>query len=209
MERSKPLSFPAPGISLVILILIMGSCSHKFEGDTLDLGMYQWNLWADPEASFTFPADPIQPGPIPMDPGHEPSCGWEEFHRGKGKLVRIPARMNDHLESALNEGNGADSFRGTAWYHSRFTLPEQWEGRKITLEFEEAGPYVEVYLNETFVGGYQGKNSTFSLDVTGTIYYTRDNHLSIRITDSNGEGGGITGSLQVRPGNPAHPEVEN
>jgi hypothetical protein len=83
-----------------------------------------------------------------------------------------------------------------------------WEGREMALEFEEAGPKVDVYLNELFVGGYRGKNASFSLDVTGFIYYTLDNHLSVRVTDTGGDDGGITGSLHVRPGDSAEPVME-
>jgi hypothetical protein len=208
MEKPIPPLYPVHWIFLVILLFMMGSCSHKFEGDVLDLGMYQWNLWSDPEATWTHASDSIIPGPVHLDPGHYPSCGWEEFHRGKGKLVRIPARMDEHLESGLTGSEEADTFRGVAWYHCRFTLPEMWEGREMALEFEEAGPKVDVYLNELFVGGYRGKNASFSLDVTGFIYYTLDNHLSVRVTDTGGDDGGITGSLHVRPGDSAEPVME-
>ncbi len=63
-----------------------------------------------------------------------PSCGWEKLHRGNGKLVRIPAIIEDYA--------------GISWYHCRFTLPELWQEKQIVLMFDAAGPEVEVYLNE-------------------------------------------------------------
>lgn len=164
---------------LVSSLLFLQSCSHKFESDVLNLDFYQWNLWEDSKA------------------GQEdmlPSCGWEDLHRGKGKLVRIPASLGEHFPDRGSSG--------VYWYHCRFTLPEQWEEQAIFLVFEEAGPQVRIYLNEVEVGYFQGK-ITFEVDVTEDIYYTRDNHLSIRISKPpggfSGGSGGITGNILVKP----------
>ena len=67
----------------------LSSCSHDYDPDTLDLGFYQWNLWYD--------SSPEGEQPIP-------SCGWEELHRGKGKLVRIPALAKDHFREKQEQG---------------------------------------------------------------------------------------------------------
>jgi hypothetical protein len=172
-----------PFIAGFPLLFTLASCSHSFEGDSLDLGFYQWNLWADTLAETT----------------HEPSCGWEEFERGVGQLVRIPARMNDYLAGAGKNGTFQESFKGVAWYHCRFSLPKIWEQQPMLLVFAGAGPQVEVYLNESLVGVHRGGMAPFSLDVTGIIYHVRDNHLAIRISDPDGTGGGITGEIRVKP----------
>lgn len=172
------------GISSYLLFAILmipagSSCSHKFAADILDLDFYQWNLWED-----------SKPDPVSM----LPSCGWEDLHRGMGKLVRIPAPLGDHFPDR--------EASAVFWYHCRFTLPEQWEERRISLLFEEAGPQLGIYLNEVEVGFFQGKMS-FEVDVTQDIYYTRDNHLSIRISGPPGGSAdsltGITGTIQVIP----------
>jgi hypothetical protein len=159
------------------MITAGSGCSHKFDPDILDLDFYQWNLWEDKESD---PANML------------PSCGWEDLHRGMGKLVRIPAPLGEHFPDK--------EASAVFWYHCRFTLPEQWEERAISLRFEEAGPQVRIYLNELEVGFFEGK-ITFEVDVSEDIYYTRDNHLSIRI--SNPMGGvsddlsGVTGTIQI------------
>ncbi|MEA3460911.1 MAG: hypothetical protein U9R49_03455 [Bacteroidota bacterium] len=162
-------------------IMLMGSCSHKFDSNTLGLEFYQWNLWQDSEAE---PGDDL------------PSCGWDNFHRGKGKLVRIPASLEEHFPGLEN----SDVF----WYHCRFTLPEQWENKQISLIFKEAGPSVEVFLNEEHVGSYQDEDGAFELDVSNSIFYTRDNHISIRISDAQVETAkklnGITGTILMKSG---------
>jgi beta-galactosidase/beta-glucuronidase len=160
---------------LVFLIVLASSCSHKFDSNVLDLAFYQWNFWPDEEA---------------LTEDGAPSCGWEVLHRGNGKLVRIPALVQDHFPGE----NKADSY----WYHCRFTLPEGWEERKVTLRFEGVGPVTEVYLNQDLVGSNTGEEGDFEMDVSEVIYYTRDNHLAIRVSlpDVTGaNGAGIAGKV--------------
>ena len=184
------------------LLSLLWSCSHDYESNTLDLGFYQWNFWADPEAQW----DNGQTMDTSYLTGetavHPPSCGWDVLHRGNGKLVRIPATVGVHF---------SNDYTGVLWFHSRFTLPEIWAGTDITLAFEGISGKAEIYLNEKLVGNQFQSNDPFSLDLTGQIYYTRDNHLSIRITDSNPGGGGVTGKITLKssskagksPGSPA------
>ena len=166
---------------LILTLVLWASCSHKFDSNVLGLEFYQWNLWQDSRA----------------EAGTDlPSCGWDDLHRGKGLLVRIPAPIEEHF----SDREDTDIF----WYHCRFTLPELWEDKKIFLEFEEAGPFIKVFLNEDLVGSAQGGNGGFELEVSDIIYYTRDNHLSIRISDlkgqTDGKLNGITGTILVKPG---------
>ena len=176
---------------LLMLPVVLGtSCSHKFNADVQDLNFYQWNLWLDAGAEQ---ADGL------------PSCGWEELHRGKGKLVRIPAALEEHFPE--QEGGAV------YWYHCRFTLPEQWEGRPISLVFEKAGPFLEVFLNEKEVGSFRGEEGAFELDVSESIFYVRDNHLSIKVVNggeyTSGQPDGITGTILVVPGSGEKKEQES
>jgi len=170
---------------LLVLLLPLISCSHKYNSDILDLSFYQWNQWPDPEADWSEVSIYEQTDHISGMPPNPPTCGWEVLHRGNGKLVRIPAVLSDHV--------------GVSWYHCRFTLPEIWEDRKIALIFEAAGPEAEVYLNAELLGYFRDSKTPFELYVTDQIYYVRDNHLAIRITDPFG-GGGISGKITVKSG---------
>lgn len=174
------LPFPILWLPLLVLLNLVLSCSHKYTSGQMDLSFYQWNQWPDEEATWSGDSLRTTSGDLSPASAHPPSCGWEVLHRGNGRLVRIPASIEDYT--------------GVSWYHCRFTLPDLWDGKKIGLRFEAAGPQVEVYLNEQLVGTQTGHQATFDLDVTGIIYYTRDNHLSIRITDPTG-GGGIDGNI--------------
>ena len=164
-----------------LFLILMGSCSHKYDSNTLGLDFYQWNLWEDT-------------GPVQAD--DLPSCGWDDLHRGKGKLVRIPASLEEHFPG-IEESS-------VFWYHCRFTLPDQWEGKSISMVFEGAGPVLKVFLNEEEAGSFQGEEGAFKLDVSDVIYYTRDNHLAIRVSgleaETAGKQNGITETILVKSG---------
>lgn len=170
-------------LSLGIVLVFTVQCSHKYNSSDLDLSYYQWNMWAgDDNSEQAGSHDPLPP-----------SCGWEEFNRGVGKLVRIPATF----ESQYPEQTG-----DVLWYHCRFTLPELWEARTISLYFEEAGPQVDLYLNEQLVASKLGATSPFEVDLTGQVYYVRDNHLAIRVStpepETDPEAFGILGKVIIK-----------
>jgi beta-galactosidase/beta-glucuronidase len=174
MKNSKIVLF-------VLSIILVGSCSHKYDSNTLGLDFYQWNLWQDEGA---------------VQGDNLPSCGWDELHRGKGELVRIPASLEDHFQSI--------EASSVFWYHCRFTLPEQWEEKKISMVLKEAGPVADVFLNGGLVGSFQEEEGAFKMDVSDVIYYIRDNHLSIRITgvkpEEVGKSSGITETILLQSG---------
>jgi len=163
---------------LVAGLILLSGCSHKFDASMMDLNFYQWNLWHDQESSLEEEA---------------PSCSWEVLHRGNGKLVRIPALIKDQFPGE----KGA----GIYWYHCRFTLPEDWKERDIAFRFEGVGPILEVYLNGEPIGSNLANAVDFDLDVTKVIYYTRDNHLALRVIvldEAQWAYAGISGTVLVK-----------
>ena len=164
---------------LALGLVIIGGCSHSFDSNVLDLSFYQWNFWQDVDAT--------------LDDG-SPSCGWEALHRGTGKLVRIPALAEEYFPG--------ESAAKVYWYHCRFTLPEDWEDREVTLNFEDVGPATQVFLNQDQVGSHLGEEGVFEIEVTDVIFYTRDNHLAVRIVSSDQGRGGIGGTITISSENP-------
>jgi hypothetical protein len=160
------------------VFILLSSCSHKYDPDKLDLAFYQWNLWYDTGAESG------QRGP---------SCGWEDLHRGMGELVRIPALAADHFPEKQEQG--------VLWFHCRFTLPENWEDRKIHLQITGAAPETKLFLNEELIADFTDEVAVFELDVSDRIFYTRDNHLALKILTAPGmewNGEGISGGVVVK-----------
>lgn len=191
-----------------LFFFVLASCSHDYDSNTLDLSFYQWNLWAEEEAGSTENLSKNLAADSSDLSSHPPSCGWDVLHRGIGKLVRIPALMEEHLADADDKESGSEEhFSGVSWFHTRFTLPELWAERDIELKFEDTGPVVQVYLNEILVGSHRGEGASFSIDVTRDIYYVRDNHLAIRITSPERGPGGSAGSIKVVSSELERPET--
>ena len=173
-----------------LLAVLLSGCSHDYESNTLDLGFYQWNLWVDPGGSADYDSRTPLEGELHGNVVNPPSCGWEELHRGNGKLVRVPTPVSTHFP--------AEEYSGVTWYHCRYTLPELWDKKQVVLTCESAGYKTEVYLNERLAGVHIGSDTPFEVDLTEQIYYTRDNHLSIRITDPEFGNAGILGTLVLK-----------
>jgi len=174
-------------LPLLLILWIAFSCSHSYDSNTLDLGTYQWNMWPDlsgkPGPDSLYTKGNVLSG-LPVNP---PSCGWEVLHRGNGKLVRIPAILSAQFEPGEQSR--------ISWFHCRFTLPDLWENRVISLSFNGVSHRAEVYLNENLVGFHLGENEPFKIDISDVVYYTRDNHLAIRVYDPDPGSAGITGKI--------------
>jgi hypothetical protein len=165
-------------LTALLISLLFTSCSHDYTADSLDLTFYQWNMWPEENA-----------GPGLAHTDSPPSIGWEEMHRGVGKLVRIPASPAEHFSAEEEED--------VIWFHCRHTLPELWAERKITLRIEGVSHMAEVYLNENRVDRFTASDSAQVTDITKLVYYTRDNHLCIRVYDPDPGSGGIGGKVSV------------
>lgn len=163
---------------LIPVLVLGGSCSHRYDSNVLGLDFYQWNLWQD---TGVVRADDL------------PSCGWEDLDRGMGMLVRIPASLDTYFPDREESS--------VFWYHCRFSLPESWKERPISLVFQQAGPEVKIFLNQEEAGSFRGEEGPVELDVSDVIYHTRDNHLCIRVSNPGGipmgEKDGITGTILV------------
>ena len=92
--------------------------------------------------------------------------GWR-FHRGDAEGAEA-ADFDDSawevvctphsVELEPAEASGGRNYQGRAWYRKRFTMPEQTEGRDVTLHFEAVMGKQKFYINGQFakehLGGY-------------------------------------------------------
>ena len=159
------------------VVLSMVACSHHYHSDKLDLGFYQWNLWIDEDNADT------------VIRTHEPSCGWETMKLGVGKLVRIPTVVEEQFPGETG---------GVAWYHTRFSLPDLWDKSDVSIQFDSVIGNTEVYLNGALAASQPETGAPFSLDLTGKIYYTRDNHIAIRVASGDPLKTGIAGKVILK-----------
>lgn len=88
--------------------------------------------------------------------------------------------VKDHVADDFE--NDIASYRFVSWYRRHFTLPEEYAGRNIRIEFEGVATIAEVYLNGEFVGEHEGAYTGFTVDITDAVYTDgRDNVLAVRV----------------------------
>lgn len=78
--------------------------------------------------------------------------------------------------------NEIDSYRFVSWYRRHFTLPRNYTGRNITVDFEGVATIADVYLNGELLEEHKGAYTGFSVDITDKVYTDgRENILAVRV----------------------------
>ena len=76
----------------------------------------------------------------------------------------------------------SDFYVGYGWYRKSFEVPENWDGKRVFIEFEGAFQAAEVYVNETLAGIHEGGYTGFEYDITDYIH-TGQNQISVRVNN--------------------------
>jgi len=68
---------------------------------------------------------------------------------------------------------------GKTWYRKTFTVPKDWTGRKVYIEFEAVRQVAEVYLNGHYLGACKNGFIPFGFDLTPYLQFGRQNVLAV------------------------------
>jgi hypothetical protein len=80
------------------------------------------------------------------------------------------------------EAQGCDlRLEGPAYYRRQVTIPEEWAGARIFLEFEAVSYACQVTVNGVFVGEHQGIWTPFACDLTVAIHPGQSNLIEIEV----------------------------
>jgi hypothetical protein len=73
-------------------------------------------------------------------------------------------------------------YHGVAWYWRDFTAPDRLQpaGRYL-IKFHAVDYLAEVWVNGTFVGGHEGSDTPFVIDVTHAVKQGQSNRLAVRV----------------------------
>ncbi|WP_344977751.1 glycoside hydrolase family 2 protein [Compostibacter hankyongensis] len=155
--------------------------------------------------SWQFRTDPDQQGV---------SGGWYKSAAtgGHWDTVTVP-----HTWQITPEHN---DYFGVCWYRKTFSVPGEWKGKTIRIEFEAVYHTARVWLNGTEVGGHTRKGYTaFFIDLTkavkpdavNTLVVMADNHFDDRMLPRNrsydwAADGGITRPVSLHVTEPVYVE---
>jgi hypothetical protein len=104
--------------------------------------------------------------------------GWQQRHHPFETTIRVPFGW----ESPLSGVHRPD-YKGVAWYRREFTLPTEWQNRRIWLCFGAVDWQAQVWVNGKLAGMHEGGYSEFRLDITALVRFDAPNRLVVRVED--------------------------
>ena len=124
--------------------------------------------------------------------------GWE-FYRpapgDAGKMASLDALPDDKQWEQVNlphtvrleplNASGGRNYQGVCWYRRHFTVPAEWNGKKLLLRFGGAMQVADIWLNDQKLTTHYGGYLPFTVDVTSAKKNSADNVLTVRLDNSD------------------------
>ena len=85
------------------------------------------------------------------------------------------------------------------WYKRSFTVPSNWKGKKVMLNFGAVDWRSEIFINDIKVGTHQGGYTPFSFDVTPFLNKSGEQKLVVKVWDPTDKGYQPRGKQTSRP----------
>lgn len=92
--------------------------------------------------------------------------------------IRVPFPPESELSGIARDGET------NLWYSRRFTVPTEWKGNRIMLNFGAVDRIASVFVNGKKVGTHTGGYDAFSMDITDFLK-SGDNELVVGAYDPN------------------------
>lgn len=101
---------------------------------------------------------------------------------------------------------------GIGWYRVRFSLPEQYRGKRIRLSFDGVYKNSQVWCNSYYLGKRPNGYTAFSYDISDFVSFgEQDNEISVKVVHTDladsrwFTGSGITRKVWLVVEEPVHP----
>ncbi len=91
------------------------------------------------------------------------------------------------VESSLSGVGRTVGDKNVLWYQRSFTVPAEWKGSDVNLNFGGVDWQADVWVNDVLVGSHKGAYSPFSLNITDALR-EGDNTLAVRVYDPTDKG---------------------
>ncbi len=141
--------------------------------------------WVNLNGEWTYSIDNVASG---YEKGFSESGGFD------GKIL-VPFSPESRLS-----GVGHTDFIEGIWYHRNITVPSEWEGRNILLNFGAVYYKSEIYIDGRLAGRHFGGTSSFSVDITRFVKAGQTHSLVVYATSDLRSGRQPAGkqSLQLK-----------
>ncbi len=146
--------------------------------------------------------------------GDLPGGIWHErLDDSDWRSLDLPHDWSIELErdpANVNGGDGGHFATGVGWYQKRLTVPLEWHGKKVLLEFEGVYMNAHVWLDEHFLGRHPYGYTTFRHDLTPHLDAGSEHAVRV-LVDNSGQpnsrwysGSGIYRHVWLWAGDPLH-----
>jgi hypothetical protein len=132
------------------------------------------------------------------------------------ETLTLPHDAMIHEKRTPDTKNGAETgfFPGNIYtYEKTFSVPEDWSGKRIVLEFEGVYTNARVYLNGSYAGGHPHGYSNFYIICDDFLHYGGENQVKViannpELTSRWYNGAGLYRDVKLLVGEPTHLAVD-
>jgi hypothetical protein len=105
--------------------------------------------------------------------GREANWHWQEgFQKREDRRPILVPSCWEEIEQ---------DYEGVAFYGRHFTLPAEWSGKTVRLQFDAVNYIAEVWLNDHCVGQHEGGYGPFEFRVEDFLRFGEENFLAVRV----------------------------
>ena len=131
-------------------------------------------------------------GPAALNYSDNPDQFWNPtglLNHEKWSNVNLPHDYIIEGDFDENENNALGYLHyDNAWYRKHFTLPQNSEGKRVTIRFDGIAGKSTVYLNGCLMYHNFSSYNTFEVDISDVVRYDEENVLSVYVNTEEFEG---------------------
>lgn len=107
---------------------------------------------------------------------------------GKEQNLQTSEGFQDNIivpfcpESQLS-GVGHTDFINAMWYHRKLDIPQQWEGKRVMLNFGGVDYRAEIFVDGKSLFTHYGGGASFAVDITSAVTPGRQSDLVVYVED--------------------------
>ncbi|GAB1451421.1 glycoside hydrolase family 2 TIM barrel-domain containing protein [Draconibacterium sp.] len=111
-----------------------------------------------------------------------------------GKIL-VPFAVESSLSGVMKTVGDENEL----WYKRSFTVPANWKGKKVMLNFGAVDWKSEVYINDIKIGTHKGGYTPFSFDITPFLNKSGEQKLVVQVWDPSDKGYQPRGKQTSKP----------
>ncbi|MDR2921196.1 MAG: beta-galactosidase [Tannerella sp.] len=98
--------------------------------------------------------------------------------------ILVPFCIESSLSGVMKEVGDTNEL----WYKREFTVPSNWKGKNIVLNFGAVDWKADVFVNDILIGSHKGGYTPFSFDITSFLGGKSKHKLVVRVWDPTDKG---------------------